>query len=253
MEKKRDSLYASTLGRGLQILRAFDESHVALSLTDLVARTGLEKSAVQRMAHTLHVEGMLERDPKSRLYRPSHAWLELAYAYYWSDPVIARALPKLIEFSRAKGETVNLAQMSGDHIIYSLRLPNQRTHFAASIVGRRLPALNTASGRVMLATRSDAEIEAACATWPLVQGTEKTVMDRAEIARSIKAARTDGYCITRDQMLLNEISLAAPVRGNEGHAHAAVQVSISGITFDERQVLEQFLPHVLDTAAGILG
>lgn len=253
MEKKRDSLYASTLARGLQILRAFDESHVALSLTDLVARTGLEKSAVQRMAHTLHVEGMLDRDPKSRLYRPSHAWLELAYAYYWSDPLIARALPKLIEFSRAKGETVNLAQISGDHIIYSLRLPNQRTHFAASIVGRRLPALNTASGRVMLSTRGDEEIAQACSRWPLVQATQKTLMDRCEIARSIKSAREDGFCITRDQMLLNEISLAAPVRGTDGHAHAAVQISISGVTFDEKQVLEKFLPNLLDTAAGILG
>lgn len=254
MEKKRDSLHVSTLARGLQILRAFDESHVALSLTDLVARTGLEKSAVQRMAHTLHQEGMLDRDPKSRLFRPSHAWLELAYAYYWSDPLIARALPKLIEFSQAKGETINLAQISGDHIIYSLRLPNQRTHFAASIVGRRLPALNTAAGRVMLSTRSDEDIALACATWPLGQGTPRTLMDRDAIRASILKAREDGYCLTRDQVMLNEISLAAPVRGGtDGEAHAAVQISISGITFDEAQVLEKFLPNLLDTAAGILG
>ncbi|OWU75453.1 IclR family transcriptional regulator [Phaeobacter sp. 22II1-1F12B] len=253
MEKKHDSLYVSTLARGLQILRAFDESHISLSLTDLVARTGLEKSAVQRMAHTLHLEGMLERDPKTRHFRPSHAWLELAYAYYWSDPIIARALPKLIEFSQAKGETINLAQISGDHIIYSLRLPNQRTHFAASIVGRRLPALNTAAGRVMLSTRSDAEIAYACANWPLVQATRKTLMDRDEIARNVRSAREDGYCIARDQMLLNEISLATTVTGTDGQAHAAVQISLSGITFDEKQVLEKFLPTLLDTAAGILG
>lgn len=253
MKNKQDSLYVSTLARGLQILRAFDESHVSLSLTDLVARTGLEKSAVQRMAHTLHLEGMLDRDPKTRRFRPSHAWLELAYAYYWSDPVIARALPKLIEFSHAEGETINLAQMSGDHIIYSLRLPNQRIHFAASIVGRRLPALNTAAGRVMLSTRPDAEIDEVCANWPLVQATRKTLTDRDEIARSIKAARENGYCITRDQMLLNEISLAAPVRGTDGQAEAAVQISISGVAFNERQVLEKFLPTLLDTTAGILG
>lgn len=253
MQKKHDSLYVSTLARGLQILRAFDESHVSLSLTDLVARTGLEKSSVQRMAHTLHLEGMLERDPKTRRFRPSHAWLQLAYAYYWSDPLIARALPKLIEFSQAKGETINLAQISGDHIIYSLRLPNQRTHFAASIVGRRLPALNTAAGRVILSTRSDSDIAQACADWPLVQGTRKTLMDRDAIARSIITAREDGFCISRDQMLLNEISLAAPVRGTDGQADAAVQISLSGITYDERLALEKFLPTLLDTTAGILG
>lgn len=253
MEKKQDSLHVSTLARGLQILRAFDESHVAMSLTELVARTGLEKSAVQRMAHTLHAEGMLDRDPKTRRFRPSHAWLQLAYAYYWSDPLIARALPKLIEFSQDKGETINLAQISGDHIIYSLRLPNQRTHFAASIVGRRIPALNTASGRVILSTWPDEDIDRACADWPVIEATRKTLLDRAAISASVRRARENGFCMTRDQMLLNEISLAAPIRGTNGQALAAVQISISGITFEEDQVLERFLPSVLDTAAGILG
>ncbi|WP_278924436.1 MULTISPECIES: IclR family transcriptional regulator [Pseudophaeobacter] len=253
MEKKQDSLYVSTLARGLQILRAFDESHISLSLAELVARTGLERSAVQRMAHTLHLEGMLDRDEKTRRFRPSHAWLELAYAYYWSDPLIARALPKLIEFSRAMGETVNLAQISGDHILYSLRLPNQRTHFEASIVGRRVPALNTASGRVIMATWPDHETREACATWPLRQGTPKTLLDRDKILQGIETAREDGYCLTRDQMLLNEISLAVPVNGKDGRAQAAVQVSLSGVSFDEEQVIRKVLPVLLDSAAGILG
>ena len=90
---KQNSLHVGTLAKGLRLLRAFDEAHVSLTLTELVERTGLEKSAVQRMAHTLHVEGMLDRDPDTRRYRPSHAWLELAYVYYWSDPLISRALP----------------------------------------------------------------------------------------------------------------------------------------------------------------
>ena len=112
--QKHSSLYAGTLAKGLKLLRAFDESHASLSLSELVHRTGLQKSAVQRLAHTLHVEGMLDRDSATRRFRPSHAWLELAYAYYWSDPLIARALPKLVELSQQIGETVNLAQMSGD-------------------------------------------------------------------------------------------------------------------------------------------
>lgn len=63
MEKKQNPLFVGTLAKGLRLLRAFDESHVSLSLAELVARTGLEKSAVQRMAHTLHHEGMLSVIP----------------------------------------------------------------------------------------------------------------------------------------------------------------------------------------------
>ncbi len=253
MEKKQNPLFVGTLAKGLRVLRAFDESHVSLSLVELVKLTGLEKSAVQRMAHTLHQEGMLERDPGTRRYRPSHAWLELAYAYYWSDPLISRALPKLVEFSRAYGETVNLAQISGDHIIYSLRLPNQRTQFAASIVGRRLPALGTASGRVMLATWSEDEIAHAVATWPIRAVTPRTVIDRQAIAGEIAQAAQDGYSITQGQMILNEISIAVPITGIDGRANAALQVAVSSHSFDIKRVKEVLLPGLLDTAGGIPG
>ena len=97
---KQNTLIVTTLAKGLQVLRAFDETHIEMSLADLTKRTGLEKSAVQRLAHTLHLEGMLDKDPVTRRYRPSHAWLRMAYAYYWSDPLVAHAMPKLIDLSQ---------------------------------------------------------------------------------------------------------------------------------------------------------
>ncbi|WOI57651.1 IclR family transcriptional regulator [Palleronia sp. LCG004] len=250
--RKADPLHAGTLAKGIRILRAFDEENVSLSLSDLVRRTGLEKSAAQRLAHTLHVEGMLEKDPVTRRFRPSHAWLQLAYAYYWSDPLIARALPRLIEFSRRIGETVNLAQMSGDHIIYSLRLPNQRTHFGASIVGRRLPAIATAAGRAMLSTWPEEEVDRAIAEWPITAMTPKTVTDRLAIREDVRRGAQNGYVITRNQMILNEVSIAAPVKGMDGRAEAAVQVSVSGHAYEEARIRAEILPFLHDAANGIL-
>ena len=149
MEKKQNTLYVGSLAKGLRLLRAFDESHTELSLVELAARSGLDKSAVQRLANTLHIEGMLEKDPATRRYRPSHAWLELAYAYYWSDQLVGQAIPKLIDLSQEIGETVNLAELSKDHIIYVSRLPCQRTYFAFDIggAGDHLDLLARGSGR----------------------------------------------------------------------------------------------------------
>ena len=58
MEKKQNTLYVGSLAKGLRLLRAFDESHTELSLVELAGRSGLDKSAVQRLANTLHIEGM---------------------------------------------------------------------------------------------------------------------------------------------------------------------------------------------------
>ncbi len=51
----------------------FDEPGPHLPLTELSRRTGMDKSAVQRLTNTLHLQAMLDKDPKSKKYSPSHA------------------------------------------------------------------------------------------------------------------------------------------------------------------------------------
>ncbi len=250
-EKRQNTLFVGALAKGLRVLRAFDETHTDLSLTELAARTGLDKSAVQRLANTLHLEGMLDKDPATRRFRPSHAWLQMAYAYYWSDPLVARARPRLIELSQQLGETVNMAELSGDHIIYVSRLPCKRTYFAASVVGRRLPALSTSAGRAILSTFPADERAAAVEQGTLDRHTPHTTMDRAEIAAAIEEAVQQGYAISRDQMILNEMAIAAPICGPDGRAFAAVQCSVSAHSWTADKIRRDILPALQDTANAI--
>ncbi|SHL30453.1 IclR family transcriptional regulator [Roseibium suaedae] len=251
MNAKQNTLFVSSLAKGLKILRAFDDQHTDLSLMDLVERTGLDKSATQRLANTLHVEGMLDKDPVTRRYRPSHAWLELAFAYYWADPIVGRTLPKLIELSQQLGETVNLAELSGDHIIYINRLPCKRTHFAATVVGRKLPALMTTSGRVMIATCPEEERKRIVETWSLRAFTPHTVLDREELGRAVEQAARDGYAIATSQMIIGELAIAAPIIGPDGRSIAAIQCSVSAHHYDEERLLKEILPALRDTANAI--
>nr|WP_318272817.1 IclR family transcriptional regulator [Paracoccus saliphilus] len=249
--EKRDSLFVGALAKGLRVLRAFDETHPELSLGALAQRTGMDKSTVQRLANTLHQEGWLTKDPVTRRLRPSHAWLELAYAYYWSDPLVGNAMPKLIELSRHLEETVNFAEISGDHTIYVLRLPCQRTHFAASIIGRRLPALSTSVGRAILSTWPEPDRDAAIENWPLKEFTPRTTLDRASIRNSIEEAAARGFAISRDEMILNELAVAAPICGPDGRAIAAVQCSVSAYSWNDDSLLKKIVPPLLDTANAI--
>lgn len=245
------TLYVGALAKGLRVLRAFDESGTMLSLGELAQRTGLDKSAVQRLANTMHLEGMLDKDPVTRQFRPSHAWLQLAHAYYWSNPLVAAAMPKLIDLSRALGETVNLAEMSGDHIIYLYRLPCQRTQFSAMIAGRRVPALSTTSGRAILSTWPGAAREAAIDSWPLRPFTPRTTLDRGMIRRDILGACQTGYAISHHQIMLNETAIAAPIPAPDGVSTAAVQCSVSSHSWTRARVLHEILPMLQDAANSI--
>ncbi len=251
IKPKQNTLYVGSLAKGLRLLHAFDETHTELSLAGLAQITGLDKSAVQRLANTLHVEGMLDKDPVTRRYRPSHAWLRLAYAYYWSDPLIARAMPKLIDLAQRLGETVNLAQLSGEYVLYAARLPCTRTHFAASVPGRRVPALSTSAGQAILATHAPDDCAAAIRDWHLHPHTPQTTVDRTVIAEQIAAARAAGHSITHGQMILNEIGVACAVRGPDGRAWAAVHCSVSAHHWDDARVRQDILPWLQDTANAI--
>lgn len=250
-QPKQNTLFVGTLAKGLSVLRAFDETHPELSLGELTRITGLDKSAVQRLTNTLHIEGMLDKNPVTRHYRPSHAWLKLAYAYYCSDSLIARAMPKLIDLSRRLGETVNLAALSGQDIIYAARLPCSRTIFAASVPGRCVPALNTSGGRAILATFPPEERARAINDWHLHPYTPRTTMDRALIARQIDEAVDQGHAVTRHQMILDEVGIACAIRDPDGRARAAVHCSVSAHHWDDARIRAQILPWLQDTANAI--
>lgn len=251
MNTKQNTLFVGSLAKGLQILRAFDESATELSLSELVERTGLEKSAAQRLANTLYLEGMLDKDSSTKRFRPSHAWLEMAYAYLWSNPLVRLAMPKLIELSHQFDATVNLAEMSGDHILYISRVPSRSSQFSSTIVGRRLPVLSSAAGRVMLSTLPEEARQPLIENLPLKARTPHTVLDRASIARDIEEAGMLGYAMTKDQLMLNQTGIAAPIKGPNGQAFAAIQCSVSTHLWSDARVEQEILPYIMQAASGI--
>lgn len=251
MAEKQNTLYVGALAKGLKLLRAFDGTHTSLSLSELTAMSGLDKSATQRLANTLHLEGMLDKDEQTRRYSPSHAWLKMAFAYSLSDPLIGNALPRLIDFSRQVGQTVNLLEQSGEQIIYVYRLPCKRSSFASSVVGRCVQALTSSGGRAMLATHPPEARRRALKSWSLHPYTAHTTMDRQLIADKIQKAGEEGFSISRDEVLLNEVAVSAPIVSADGIARSAVQCSVSGQTWSEERVRGEIVPYLLDTANAI--
>ncbi|WP_193370368.1 IclR family transcriptional regulator [Pelagibius marinus] len=248
---KQNTLFVGSLAKGLRVLEAFDEEHQALSLADLSRLMGMDKSATQRLTNTLHMTGYLLKDEATKRFRPSHKFLEMAYAYSWSDPVVQLAMPKLIELSGRLGETVNMAEFSGSDIVYVIRIPCQRTGFGATLVGRRLPALSTSSGRAMLAALPPAERKICIKNWPIRKATAQTILDRAAIARIIDEAAEKGFAIAQGEFMINEIGVAAPVIGADGRPVATVQCSVSAYHWTPKKVEREIVPLLLDTANAI--
>lgn len=248
---KRDALMISSLYKATEVMSLFSRPPHVLGLTEIAKLLGMERSAVQRILHTLHAAGWLRKDPISRRYSPSIRFLEGAFGYLSSDPLMQNAAPHVISLSRETRETVNVARLDGTDIVYVTRLPAQRAAYVSTVIGRRLPALNTSSGRAVLSTLSEAEIEEACATWPLGRYLTTTTTDRGLIRDQIQEARANGYAVAEEQLLPNELDLAAPIRDQSGQAIGSVQIAVSNLRWNRARLRDELAPALVDASKAI--
>lgn len=250
--RQQDTLFVTSLEKGMRILEAFSEDKTELGLADLVKVTGLEKSAAQRYANTLYELGYLEKNPETRRFRPSVKYLEMAYSYLWADYLAQLAMPRLIDLSRQTSQTINMAEPIGTDIIYVVRMPNHRTNFGASAIGRRVPALVASSGRIILSRQSDQAIRDAVNNWPIRQYTPRTTMDRGAILDNILMAREKGYCTTQGQVLPDEVNVAAPICSIDGIPVGAIHCSLPSIRWTIERAEAEIAPLVVEAAQSIV-
>ena len=108
---------------------------------------------------TLTAEGYLDHLPNGD-YRPGVRTLTLGTAALRSLDLVGIATPKLQRLGEATGETVNLAVLTGDRVLYLVRLRNSDLVTANIQVGSTLPAVTTSIGKLLLAHLDEADLRA---------------------------------------------------------------------------------------------
>ncbi|MEK9752747.1 MAG: IclR family transcriptional regulator [Rhodospirillaceae bacterium] len=250
---KQDTLFVSSLEKGMRVLDAFRGPRDSLGITEIAEATNMDKSAAQRFTNTLHRLGYLERDPHTRRYRPAIKLLDFSFTYLQHDHLAEVSVARLIEAGKVHGTTVNLCVLAGTDIIYTVRIPHQKASYAATIPGRRVPAFCTAGGLAILAFRPADEAAAIVEASNRVKYTQSTITDRATTMKRIAAVRDQGYAVSVAQLLLNEISIAAPVLDSSRRGVAAVHIPVYQPQWSLEAALDKLAPLAMETARSISG
>ena len=189
-----DALFVGSVAKGFAVLHAFRRGQRELGLRDLSLSqiseiSGLDKSASQRFTNTLVELGYLEKDVRTRRYRPAIKLIDFYYTFIMSNRLAEIAMPRLIEASRTLGTTVNLCEADGTDVVYTLRVPHEKAFFRATIPGRRMPAFCTGPGIAILAHRPPEEVEAVLAASDMRPITEWTITEPKKVRKRIENAR----------------------------------------------------------------
>ena len=116
-----DRLYVQAVEKAFRVLEAFGSATGPLSLSQLAAATGLDKSGAQRMGHTLARLGYLEQTPTG--LRPGHRILERSFDYLRSEPLVRRAYPIVAGLRDETQERADLSRFDDLQILFLVRMP----------------------------------------------------------------------------------------------------------------------------------
>lgn len=248
-----DRLFVQSLQKGLALLEAFSRQPGELSLNELAALSGIDRSSAQRMAHTLLKLGYLERGMNGRGYTPGRRILDRGFDFLRSRPLVERASPVINELQRNTGERVDLSLFDGTTIVYALRRQSKRETFFATLVGRRLPSSNTSGGRACMAQLPREEAAQLLARSEIRPVTPKTILDPDVIMARIDLARREGFSVAQEEMLIGEVVVGAAIVDHAGRPVGAVHISGSLSEWPVPRFTTRFAPLAVEAARALGG
>ncbi|MFN3333844.1 MAG: IclR family transcriptional regulator, partial [Caldilinea sp.] len=131
--------------------------------------------------------------------------------------------PSLVTLAEQSGETATLEMLVENYVLVIDEVASSNPMGMTQDVGNRLPLHATATGKVLLASRTDAEIDQLLAE-PLAPLTEQTIVDRVQLRAELARVRQEGIAIAIGELEPGFTAVAAPVVDRERQVIAAISV-----------------------------
>ncbi len=209
--------------RALDILLCFTLEKPTLSLTQIAEHVGMHKSTIHRLLTTLEAKRFVTRDKATGMYQLGFRFIELA-AIMLNDIDINRwAQPYLHHLSVLSGETVDLAVLDGDHVVYLQVVESPQRVKIAAAVGQRLPLYCTATGKAFLAYLPEYQVREMLANG-LTKYTENTVTSLTDLDQDLRKTRERGFSISKEEYEKDINAVAAPVLDANGCPLAVIAI-----------------------------
>lgn len=211
-QAERDPQFATTLGRGLEILRCFTPEEQLLGNSQLAARTGLSRPTVSRFTYTLTRLGYLRSDAASAKYMLGPAVLSLGYPMLAGIALRQLARPAMAELAAHVKGAVSMGLPDRLHVVYvetSRSRPMLSQQF--SDIGMTHPMIASAMGHAFIASRPAKAREALVNTIRVTMPAQWKEHGAA-LADNIRHYHRTGFCHSHGEFLPGFFSVGVPLQ-----------------------------------------
>ena len=233
--QREDPDFVTAVARAFAILRCYKRGERSLGNKDMAARTGLPRSTIARLTHTLTELGYLEYLPATEKYALGIAVLSFGNTYLTGLDVRDVARPLMQALADDVKATVSLAARSGEDMMF-LELAHGNPTFALRVaVGERVPRGTSALGRAYSAGLPTESREQGLIAFSRTVRKE----DWPRTLRGFREAIADyekyGFCFSLGDWNPDVYAVSVPMTSSDGHKVLAFSASVPshGVTRDE--------------------
>ncbi|MBI2203167.1 MAG: IclR family transcriptional regulator [Candidatus Rokubacteria bacterium] len=238
-----------SLRKVLRLLEAFRAGDRLLGVNELAARTGLDASAVSRIARLLETDGYLERDAATKRYRLGLKVYQLGVLYLSDHSAFGRLNTALDEIALRTGHTAYFGVLEGRQMVFLATRQGSGPLQVVVTPGERIWAHATAAGKALLARLSDAELRRVLGA-RLPGYTRDTVRRLPALLRELATTRRRGYAVMRGEWAPGVAAVGAAVDVKLGARPVAISVGLP--TFEATpEVVESLGQSLLKTVEAL--
>lgn len=241
---------SATADRVLRILGILAEAGQPLSVTDMAARLRVEKSTASRLLRTLERHQVVERDGERGKFALGLRLVELARVVLNKAELRHVAPPLMLALRDRTNESVHLAVLRGEHVIYIDKVEAPTFVRTRTEVGDLAPPHCTATGKAILAFMDPLTLRRWLRRRKLPLFTSKTMTSVQELLNHLARTRAQGYALDEEEYVPGVRCVASPILNHTGEVLGSIGVSGLAIRLTGAH-LRKVITAVMDTAHAI--
>lgn len=225
-----------------------------LGVAEISRELGIVKTSVFRILYTLKKNNYVDKNSASK-YSLSIKFVNFGNTVLNKIDIVSIAKPFLQKLVKKHNETAHLSVMSQDY--FTIFLHKEIGYSAiqmTSNIGVKLPAYNTASGKILLSGLPQEELNNFLEKTNLVKYTKYTITDKKILLHKLEEIRKKGYAVDLEETELGLICYAAPIKDISDKTVSAI--SISGPAFrmkDNKKILIKSIKKTARKISNALG
>ncbi len=240
-----------SLDKSLSVLEAVFQSKDGIGTRALEQKLGYNVATVHNIARTFCQRGYLRQDPATRHFFPGMRLMLLGRHPSCLRSLAASASAIVDEVAECLNESVLLGSIAHGRVVNLKYVPGTQALRAQEPEDVSDHSYCTAFGKVLLASLTEAELEAYLRETRLERFTANTISTKEGLRDELERVRKQGYARTRDEYCEGISAVAVPIRDPWGGIIASLGASAPTLRMRKAGQFEKSLQELREAAVRI--